>query len=592
MARFWLRRGPQVIGWRARHMLDVKFGRYAKRLPIRDWPTEDVRFESPFCVPKRVIGEPHPLKVSYFSWDKRPLPEDWNRHPISGNAYPKAYWTQIPLGREDVKWAWEPARFDWLIAACRDIIPDPKAVLAAIRTFKDQCRPNEGVQWACGQETSFRMFALMVAATVLQLRDREAAAEVRAMLVPHAERIALALNYAMSQENNHGLSESAALFLAGHALPEHPAASTWKAEGKTHFVRQVYAQFTEDGWYAQHSHNYTRVALLDGLIALRVASHFGDSLPDGVIVRLEEAAKLLAGVAHEGRVPNYGANDGANVLPLHACDYSDFRPILAAVLRATGYGSPYEPGPWDELSEWFGLPLTSGAPIVPRSSREGGYYVLAEGPWRAAIRCHTYQNRPAQADMLHLDLWHKGLNLLRDGGTYSYNDPHGIGSFLKMTPAHNAITIDGESQMEKISQFMWGVETESKVIQTSDKEFLGEHYGYRTKHGVVHRRGVTLREQEVVITDDLIAAFPKSYAMNFRLGGENWRFEGSAIVNDQFSISISGHPDLDIRLIDPKDEDSLANIESTHYGKLDRTYTVCIQWSGETSRVTTTILSR
>ena len=29
--------------------------------------------------------------------------------------------------------------------------------------------------------------------------------------------------------------------------------------------------------------------------------------------------------------------------------------------------------------------------------------------------------RPSQADALHLDLWHRGVNLLRDAGTFSYN---------------------------------------------------------------------------------------------------------------------------------------------------------------------------
>ena len=32
-----------------------------------------------------------------------------------------------------------------------------------------------------------------------------------------------------------------------------------------------------------------------------------------------------------------------------------------------------------------------------------------------------YKFRPSQADPMHLDLWIDGLNLLKDGGTLSYN---------------------------------------------------------------------------------------------------------------------------------------------------------------------------
>lgn len=590
-----VRRGPRVLMWRLGHELNRRGG-YQRKHPIADWRKEDVQFVSPFAVPTRVVGEPEE-GVDYFSWDRRPIPENWHRHPITGTEYPKPYWSKVNLGAQDVKWAWEPARFDWVIAACREVIPDSSRLLAGIRGWRDQNRPFEGVHWACGQETSFRMFALMIAATVMQLRNRAAAAEIRAMLPQHAERIASALNYALSQENNHGLSESVALFLAGHALPDHPQAATWRDSGKSEFIRQVFEQFTEDGWYAQHSHNYTRVALLDGLIALRVASFFNDPLPEEVKYRLEAAAKLLAGISINGVVPNYGANDGANVLPLHECCYGDFRPVIAAVLRATGYGSPFLPGPWDELSEWFGLPLTTGAFVPPHSSPEGGYYVIANGDWRAMIRCHTYTNRPSQADMLHVDLWHGELNVLRDGGTYSYNDPEKIGEFLKLTPAHNAVFVfdkEGKpvSQMQKLGQFMWSNITEAKLLEITENAFLGEQYGYRTKQGLVHRRAAILREEGLTIIDDLISTFPQSYGMNFRLGGEGWTLADGVATNGTYTIRFEGVPDLEVILLTPQDTNDLANAESTYYGRLDRTFALKLRWSGETSRLTTTVLTQ
>lgn len=591
LAQTLARLGPRALRLAGQHRLRLKRKWYAKKYPVSDWRADDVRFVSPFVIPKAKLEGEATGGVNYFSWDRRPLPEDWHRHPITGHQYPKAHWSRIPMfAGGDIKWSWEASRMDWVVHASRRIAGRGEAptLIDELKRWRDENRPNEGVNWACGQETSFRMFALMICATVLQDRDREAAKLVRTMLPQHAERVEQAITYAISQHNNHGLSETVALFLAGHALPDHPRASAWRHVGKSSFVAQAHEQFTDDGWYAQHSHNYTRVALLDGLIAMRVAAFFGDPLPKAVIKKFAAAARLLAGVCRDGRVPNYGSNDGANVLPLHDCEYSDFRPIIAAVLRVAGEVSPFEAGPWDELSHWFGLPLGESAPVTPVSAPEGGYYVISSGEWLGAIRCHTYSDRPAHADMLHLDLWHGDLNLLRDGGTYSYNDPDGVGDFLKSTAAHNAITVDGEDQMIKGSRFLWLYWTESKKLTYKPDEFSGEHYGYRTRMGAVHRRRVTLKE-EVTIEDEVYAVTDHTYGLVYRLGGRGWVLDGQAVRNDQFEISFSGIKTLDIELIPPTDEVSLYNAESTHYGRLDRTFAVRLGWKGETSRLVTTI---
>lgn len=492
----------------------------------------------------------------------------------------------------DIKWMWEPSRMDWVVRAARAIAAGHATpwLISELRRWREANRPNEGVNWACGQETSFRMFALMLLATVLQQKDREAAAEVRAMLSQHAERVEQAISYAISQHNNHGLSETVALFLSGHALPDHPRAHTWRQEGRSWFIRQVYEQFSHDGWYAQHSHNYTRVALLDGLIAMRVAEAYGDPLPTDVVHRFAAAARLLAGLSREGRIPNYGSNDGANVLPLHSCGYEDFRPIVAAVLRAAGEGSPFEAGPWDELSAWFGLALGERSEVEATSSKEGGYYVLSSGDWQGAIRCHTFTDRPAHADMLHLDLWFGDEAILRDGGTYSYNDTDGIGDYLKSTAAHNAVRVDGLDQMVKGSRFLWLDWTESKVLETGATKFSGEHYGYRSRRGVIHRRTVSL-DGGVRIEDELYAVARHRYEVNFRLGGEGWVLEGTSLRNDRFAIEFEGSG-LEIRLIDPADESERAGLESTYYGRVERRWAVALSWTGETSRLVTTIARR
>ena len=47
-------------------------------------------------------------------------------------------------------------------------------------------------------------------------------------------------------------------------------------------------------------------------------------------------------------MPVYGSNDGAFVLPLNNCDFTDYRPLLQLGWYITKGELLFEPGPWDE----------------------------------------------------------------------------------------------------------------------------------------------------------------------------------------------------------------------------------------------------
>ncbi len=597
LVRTLLRLGPRALWLNLKHRLRLKFGVYGKITPACDWRDEVPEFISIFELPSLKTLDPNVVRnlprdvVPYFSWELRPMPTNWQVNPKTRFDYSDEgrlrHWSEISMSAGgDIKWAWEASRMDWVIHWGRKVVaqPDPdeaelyeKYLWVQIINWKEANPPNQGVNWACGQETSFRMFTLMWVANLLDTPYKE---EVLKLLPQHAERIEGAVEYAISQHNNHGLSETVALFLAGHTLPSHPRSKIWREKGKRLFVKQVREQFTRDGWYCQHSHNYTRVALLDALIAMRVARQFEDPLPDDVIDLFRMAAKLLAGICRDGRVPNYGANDGANVLALHGCDYTDFRPIIAATLRSCLNLSPFPPGPWDELSEWFGL-STEGTPPVDKpnviSSQGGGYYALTKGDWLATVRCHTYKDRPAHADMLHVDLWYGDELIFIDGGTYSYNDPEGVGDFLKSSAAHNCAAVNGDSQMVKGSRFLWFDWTKSKVKFLKPDEFEGEHYGYRNRFGVVHSRNVQLVRTEATITDVVSDGGKNS------LFQVSWRTPLPIHQIDETSFAV-GYYKIEFELpefsaIEVNQSGNLSAF-SEKYGHLDFGHSITITWRG------------
>ncbi|MEI7837583.1 MAG: heparinase II/III-family protein, partial [Planctomycetota bacterium] len=143
----------------------------------------------------------------------------------------------------------------------------------------------------------------------------------------------------------------------------------------------------------------------------------------------------------------------------------------------------------------------------------GGYYTLRGRQSWGMVRCHSYRNRPGQADLLHLDLWWRGVNVLRDSGTFAYYDPplH-WGRYFISTAAHNTVVVGGTDQMKKGSRFRWYTLPRTKVLCHRAEEtaamayWQGEHYGYRRLPSrAVHRRGVARVGEAVwAIVDEVI----------------------------------------------------------------------------------------
>lgn len=146
------------------------------------------------------------------------------------------------------------------------------------------------------------------------------------------------------------------------------------------------------------------------------------------------------------------------------------------------------------------------------------------------IRCHTYKERPAQADMLHFDLWWRGENILRDTGSYSYYCPGPWKSYFNGTVAHNTITVDGRNQMTRGPRFMWFDWTRSRFRlheQDDDAQtecWEGEHDGYRKRLGITHRRRVERHpDGSWTVTDDLLGSGNHVAGLFWHLG--DWKYE-------------------------------------------------------------------
>jgi hypothetical protein len=525
-------------------------------------------------------------------------PPRFNRDPIHGVDWPvDRHWSeykQFDPGFSDIKCIWEASRFSCAFALARWYLRDGATVAA--ETFWElfdawDAQNPHGLtpQSTCGQEGSFRLFAWLFAA--IATLDHPAASAQR--LHRMTERIWYAgrhiegnINFARSQKNNHAISEAVGLWMIGLLFPEFKRSRRWRQIGFRVLTAELMRQIYPDGSYVQHSVNYHRVMLDDVLWGIRLGALSGDRLPESAMARVRAALSWLIEMIEPetGAVPNYGSNDGAMVLPLSTCDYTDYRPTAQAASLLLNGQRRYPPGPWDEKSVWLLGVDALDAPVVAaaRGARlrfdDGGYYAFKGTNSWGLTRCHSYRDRPGQSDMLHFDLWYDHLNVLRDAGSFAYYCAAPWQHYFKSTRAHNTVEVDSEDQMIPGPRFLWLRWLRSRLIRFDTSAdgrvavFVGEHAGYARLPGrVMHRRAICRIDDSYVIIDDVLGAGEHDLALRWRLCPAAWILDGAAcsaqLDGRDLTVALASSSGFDIELVSGREQPHPEGWESRYYGE-------------------------
>ena len=591
----WLRTSKQ-LGWRncaavAAHRVALRTGVYRRDLPIDRCP-----------VPEALVGCRQPIPFASELWFSAPreaclaeadallggtatwfgheahqvgLPPDWFLDPASGQRFPDGtkHWSRCkPFARADIKCCWELSRWAWapLLARAWRLSGDSRYRDGLNAWSQSWCHANPvngGSNWLCGQEASMR---LLHALQAWQLSDAPGllpnpTPERAAFAAAHLQRIAATERYAQAQDNNHWISEAAALFIGGSWL----GVRRWAQAGRRALERSVARLVMADGSFAQHSLTYHRL-VLDTLAQVELWRRWLDLEPFSTRFseRCRAATAWLAALVDpiSGDGPNLGSNDGAFCYQLHSQPYRDFRPTLQ-LASALFQGHPALPhGPWDEPLHWLGLavdaapfqaaPTASAGPITLFA--DGGYAVMrpSTSSW-ALLRLPTYRFRPAHADPLHLDLWHQGVNLLRDGGSYAYNaSPADLAVFPGIA-SHNTVQFDGAEPMPRLGRFLWGEwlqleappQVDPSSITAAYRCPLGRHQRQVQVDAFGHRWTIT----------DTCSGFQHEALLRWRLCPGEWRLDGCSLSSSLATLQI--HCDQLINRLE-----LVAGWESIHYG--------------------------
>lgn len=424
--------------------------------------------------------------------------------------------------------------------------------------------PYQGVNWACGQEAALRALHLALASALAGVPAPAAAMHAL------ARRIGANPAYARAQDNNHPVSEACGLLLCGLALGDAPLARRGARRLDAAIARLVAA----DGGFAQPSPAYHRM-LLDVVAVTQWLRERGGGPPAAplTLARMAAATRWLHRLACPvtGRLPRIGHQDGSHVADLSGAGPEDARASLeraARIFCGASAGWPADAG-----CAALGLALPAAVLAAEADWEAGGLLGRRFGRFRAILRVGPLRFRPGHADLLHLDLWREGENLLRDGGTGAYNpaDPAWL-PYFQGAAAHNTISFDGEDQMPRLGPFLFHHWPETGA--------LPEGGWWRDHRGRRHARVLRAAPGGLCVEDALSGPF-EAAVLRWRLAPGDWRLTGDGVTGAGLSLRVTADGPLALRLVE--------GMESLAYGRTSSLPVLEGRMPGTNSRVTTLI---
>ncbi len=560
-------------------------------------------------------------------WHRNQMTEDGGRRTENGGQmsevrrrWSDVHWSEISDAADgDIKGVWELSRFSWAFSLARAFARTGEVRFKEgfWRLFEDWCRmnpPNLGPNWMCGQEATFRLMAVTFAAEAMGVPESSRERLARFITVT-GRRIAANLDYALSQRNNHGVSECVGLITVALLAPQHAESDGWMARGLRELEKQLNELLYNDGGFSQHSLIYHRVLLHDLCWCRDRLQRAVRPVPPWLDAAGKRALGFLLMLTDPatGRAPLYGANDGSAVLQLAEADYLDMRPTIQLAAAAFRGELSLPEGSWDEAAAWMGadgrglkrVPWPESAPGW--HAKAAGCLQLINGPCRLFLRCpEKFRHRPGHADMLHVDVWHKGRPVAMDGGSFSYNSRERF-TALGSAAQHNVLTVDDREPMRKFSRFLYlpwpsgrvsggsavapaelwrgkrrmedgGRNTNDRgpriaAHAAEDGETIGaSHDGYAGL-GIHWTRSVSPRPGGgFIVKDRVTGGAGRALCWHWRLSDAGWRMAESGdavaaeVAGSPYSVRWHGVPGASARLM-RADESSAYGWWSPHYGE-------------------------
>ncbi|KJZ27718.1 heparinase II/III family protein [Pseudoalteromonas fuliginea] len=456
----------------------------------------------------------------------------------------------------DIKGVWEASRFDWVVSFAQQVASGDKGALIKLNVWVTgwvkSNPPYNGVNWKCGQEASIRVMHLALAALLLKQTQNTTPA-LLSLIKAHLKRISPTVMYAVAQDNNHGTSEAAALYIGGSwlVLNGDNDGVKWQKQGLKWLENRSKKLIETDGSFSQHSVNYHRV-MLDTYSFSEVwrQKHSLPSFSEPLYIKLKAATNWLFYFTDSisGDAPNLGANDGARLIPLTSTDYRDFRPSVQLASTLFFKKAAYNfSGDFNVPLKWLKLekPNQCIANKVAKDFTDGGYTYLSAANAALYFNYPMFKFRPSQSDALHIDFWLNDQNIFRDGGTFSYNAGKKYIDYYGGVKSHNTIEFDSHDQMPRLSRFLLGdwvktIHKKTLIVAGSEQQISA---GYKDRFGCKHIRVISL-QPHLLTVQDTISGFKQKAVLRFRLSPIDWTLAGDSLVSEFCTIDFSANMNI------------------------------------------------
>ncbi len=487
----------------------------------------------------------------YFHFDKSP---NWhlNYYNNRKSKFQNISWWKIPdfdpeVG--DIKAIWELSRFSWVVQLAVCYLNGEDSALELLNSrLSDWCKKNppyKGVNWKCGQEASIRVMHLIYAAIILK-QENKPSSQLLHLINVHLKRIAPTISYAIGQNNNHGTSEAAALFTGGNFLFRHGyiTNNSYEKLGRKWLENRAFHLFSDDGAFSQFSVIYHRLALdtysfCETYRRLFSLQDFSKKMREK-LVKAVEWLEILTDFK-SGDCPNIGANDGAHLFPVFKNNYREFRPSVQwGSIVFKGHKTYSISSEYDNLFDYLKLDIKSLGDTYSKTEKvilgnKSGIFIFRSNAFLLLIRRPVFRYRPAQSDVLHMDLWINGINLLRDAGTFSYNSSDPQKEIYSSPLYHNTISFDSRFQMPKISRFLYGSWAKENIFQfTSDDKSCKIVSGYSDYLGSSHLREVLI-SSNLVVVNDTVNGFSEKAILSWRLAPLAWEMKNKNLISNKIA---------------------------------------------------------
>lgn len=293
----------------------------------------------------------------------------------------------------------------------------------------------------------------------------------------------------------------------------------WLDFGIKELNDEMFVEVNRDGTDYEASTSYHRLVTELFLLTTILCTKNKIMFSEKYVTRLEKMCEFIMNITKpNGLSPLIGdADDGRLIIfSNYSCwEKRDFRHILAIAgvyfhrndFRYHGRNHK-EDALW--AISWKEEETVPTERLKSEEYIDGGYYILRNDKIYCAVRCGELscrgQGGHSHNDQLSFELNFDGEDFIIDAGAFVYTADYNMRNFFRSTSMHSTVHIDGYEQNHFNSHQLFAMkeETFAECTEFSNNKFVGKHYGYKYKCGVIHERRIELNEHSISIKDILI----------------------------------------------------------------------------------------